>query len=542
MPLLSRYIVVFAVCTLLLVAGASRINGQDNLLKFERNKMSGDRSGSVSIIAKGGSEIIDRPFGNEPCPAANIGYNQAIHSIMSISDCPIGSGRYAEIFVFEGLAGQQISIRVQSTEMDPYIGLFSVDDESFQIEDDNGGGGANSLIETTLPADGYYIIAVTTVRGLPYGGYDITLDKTPRCTYTVSPATLQIPALGGNLDVSVTTDVGCYWTAVSNSRPHVGLINDGSMVNYDGIIRHYGHGTFTLTADLNDPGSTFTGSLTVAGQTIPLTQLALACTYALSQNSVSVSGAPQTLQLDVITQEGCPWTQINNNGWHNATNVSAGGLIRGPKSLSYFINNNSSAVTRVGTATIADLTFTITQAGLACTYSVPVNNIQVPAENPTGTFRVETQEFCTFGFNSGPTGYLVQFLVPVQYGPRDVTYVFQRNIEARPRVVNARLLAIEGTVSIPITLTQAGAASFPKTISGRVVSPTGMPLRNVVVTLTDDVGNKRYATTSSFGLYSFDAMTGYYYLLSAASKRYRFSTQGVFLQTDTGPTDMQALE
>lgn len=62
------------------------------------------------------------------------------------------------------------------------------------------------------------------------------------------------------------------------------------------------------------------------------------------------------------------------------------------------------------------------------------------------------------------------------------------------------------------------------TIGGRVTTPSGQNLRNVVVSLIDSNGVRRTATTSSFGLYSFDQVrTGEQYTMTVTSKRYRFS-------------------
>ncbi|MEQ1604198.1 MAG: cytochrome c peroxidase [Pyrinomonadaceae bacterium] len=61
-------------------------------------------------------------------------------------------------------------------------------------------------------------------------------------------------------------------------------------------------------------------------------------------------------------------------------------------------------------------------------------------------------------------------------------------------------------------------------ISGRVTTPTGLGLRNAVVVLTDVLGVKRTATTSSFGVYQFsDIPLGNSYTMGIASKRYRFA-------------------
>jgi hypothetical protein len=64
------------------------------------------------------------------------------------------------------------------------------------------------------------------------------------------------------------------------------------------------------------------------------------------------------------------------------------------------------------------------------------------------------------------------------------------------------------------------------TISGRVTTPGGAPLRNAVVTLTTGAGTARRATTSSFGVFTFEQVeAGPGYILTAGSKRYRFSPQ-----------------
>jgi hypothetical protein len=88
--------------------------------------------------------------------------------------------------------------------------------------------------------------------------------------------------------------------------------------------------------------------------------------------------------------------------------------------------------------------------------------------------------------------------------------------------------AIVGSIGDTIgTNTLQGSAyifSSDVTIGGRVTTPSGQNLRNVVVSLIDSNGVRRTATTSSFGLYSFDQVrTGEQYTMTVTSKRYRFS-------------------
>ncbi len=81
------------------------------------------------------------------------------------------------------------------------------------------------------------------------------------------------------------------------------------------------------------------------------------------------------------------------------------------------------------------------------------------------------------------------------------------------------------------------------TISGRVTTPSGQNLRNAVVTLIDSSNARRTATTSSFGLYSFDNVpTGGAYTMTVASKRYRFSARNVQITGNLTGIDFVGLE
>lgn len=63
-------------------------------------------------------------------------------------------------------------------------------------------------------------------------------------------------------------------------------------------------------------------------------------------------------------------------------------------------------------------------------------------------------------------------------------------------------------------------------VGGRVFTPTGQALRNVQVILTDSQNVRRTATTSSFGVYSFDNVRlGETHIITVTSKRFRFAPQ-----------------
>jgi hypothetical protein len=71
------------------------------------------------------------------------------------------------------------------------------------------------------------------------------------------------------------------------------------------------------------------------------------------------------------------------------------------------------------------------------------------------------------------------------------------------------------------------------TVSGRVLNSNGQGVRNATVVITDSEGNRRTATTGSFGFYTFeDVEAGGTYVIGVTSNRYRFASRVVNV-TDT---------
>lgn len=81
------------------------------------------------------------------------------------------------------------------------------------------------------------------------------------------------------------------------------------------------------------------------------------------------------------------------------------------------------------------------------------------------------------------------------------------------------------------------------TVSGFVFAPSGMALRFIVVSLIDQNGVRRTATTSSFGNYTFNnVQTGQTYTMTATSKRFRFAPQFVSVSGSLTNINFNGLE
>ena len=92
-----------------------------------------------------------------------------------------------------------------------------------------------------------------------------------------------------------------------------------------------------------------------------------------------------------------------------------------------------------------------------------------------------------------------------------------------------------------VTISGANASGF--VISGRVLMPDGRGLRNTSVSITDSNGIARTVTTSSFGYYSFEGVSGgQRYVIGVASRQYRFASRTVEVTDNLTDLDFVAQE
>lgn len=82
-------------------------------------------------------------------------------------------GTFADFYTFYGVAGQEVTVHLESNDFDAYLILF--DDTDTVIEDDNSGGGTNAFIRYTLPYTGNYYVVANTYQAGELGEYTLTL-------------------------------------------------------------------------------------------------------------------------------------------------------------------------------------------------------------------------------------------------------------------------------------------------------------------------------------------------------------------------------
>jgi len=208
------------------------------------------------------------------------------------------------------------------------------------------------------------------------------------CAYSLNETNYSFPAAGGGpRNVSVTTGSSCSWSAYAS---------DPSWITVTSGANGTGNGTASYTVAANTGTNSRTGTLTIAGRVYTITQDAAACTYTLSSASASAVAGGGSGSVSVTT--GCSWKAFSDAPWITVVSGASG---NGNGTVQYFVAPNSDITQRNGTLSIGGQTFTITQAGAACKYSVSPLSVNLGTDAGTGTFTVTAQTGCTWNATTG---------------------------------------------------------------------------------------------------------------------------------------------
>jgi hypothetical protein len=180
------------------------------------------------------------------------------------------------------------------------------------------------------------------------GGAALTISQAAvPCTLSISPAGQIVGAAGGGGTVTISTGDTCGWTAASN-RDWL-TVTSGAAGTGSGSV------SFSVAANT---GAQRTGALTIGSQTFTVTQDA-PCAFAIDPSSLTIGAAGSAGTLTVTTTASCGWSASSNNvDWLTVTSGSSG---TGSGQVAFSAAANS-GVERVGTITVAGLTFTLTQS------------------------------------------------------------------------------------------------------------------------------------------------------------------------------------
>ena len=238
----------------------------------------------------------------------------------------------------------------------------------------------------------------------PAPGPAVPLPPAPvPCTFQVAPTEFNDVSFSASpLQVDVTTQTGCAWSAASNTTWVT--ISSGT----DGI----GSGHIQLSVAENT-GAARSGTLVIAGKTVTVNQLSpqappppppppppVPCTFQVAPtefNDVGFSGT--SLQADVTTQTGCTWSSASNATW---VTISSGSTGTGSGRVQLSVAENTGA-TRSGTLVIAGQTVTVNQQSRpACAYTINPGSYNPSSTGGSIAVAVTTTADCDWAVTGNP--------------------------------------------------------------------------------------------------------------------------------------------
>jgi hypothetical protein len=185
------------------------------------------------------------------------------------------------------------------------------------------------------------------------------------------------------------------------------------------------------------------------------------CGYDISPTSQSHSSNAETGTVTINASPKCSWTATSNTDWATITFGDSG---EGNGAVTYSITANPSHKSREGTLTIAGQTFTITQEGIDCSYSITPTSQSHSSNTETGAVQVSASGDCPWTASSN-----INWTNIVSGGSGNgdgtVTYAIMENTGTTR----------EGTLTIAgqtFTITQAGKQSDPPPDADLVCSTT----------------------------------------------------------------------
>jgi hypothetical protein len=108
-------------------------------------------------------------------------------------------------------------------------------------------------------------------RGVEFKRDNEPLVSRPPCTYSLSSTSRSFGGGGGASSVSLLTQEGCNWTAKSNA----------SWISITSSLSGSGSARINFSVTQNTTSANRTGTMTIAGQTVTVTQYRFVCVKCL---------------------------------------------------------------------------------------------------------------------------------------------------------------------------------------------------------------------------------------------------------------------
>lgn len=268
----------------------------------------------------------------------------------------------------------------------------------------------------------------------------------------VSPTKIAVEHQGGSGTIEVAPGGHYTWTA----RPNNNWLSISATSGTDA-------GTITYSVAPYNEVATRSGTLTVAGKTVTITQTGRRMRLAASANSCDYQG--HVIPIVVEALSSTTWSAMANSPWLSIVDSDNGQNRKGGGNLSVAAAENPSYLPRTGTVTVGTETFTITQAGrstAALSFSVSPTASSASVNGANGLIAVTATPDLPWSAASGANWLTVAAALSSGAGNGNVVYSVSPNptMSARTGTISVTPEAKSGLAAKTHKVTQPAATSM----------------------------------------------------------------------------------
>jgi hypothetical protein len=216
-------------------------------------------------------------------------------------------------------------------------------------------------------------------------GNQTPVAPAPTCTFTVAPERLTVPHVVTRTSLAVSaSSSSCAWRADAQEE----------WLHLKGRDRGTGNGDVEVVIDENTERTTRSGTIAIAGQTVPVSQAAgPGCSYQVRPTAVSMQARGGRVDLDVETTGSCRWMATTTASW---IRVQRGAEGAGKGRVEVDVDTYDGNAARTGVVVVAGRDVTIAQDPARGVDAAMAGDIEdVAGKCPDLTLRLDGQTIRT---------------------------------------------------------------------------------------------------------------------------------------------------
>ncbi|MBB4637269.1 DUF4344 domain-containing metallopeptidase [Longimicrobium terrae] len=164
--------------------------GSNGRYVIRANSLQGNVTGAYTLAVRSAGG------GGQVASGSTIRQGQTVSGRLEASDPTLQDGSHYDIYTYQGQPGEEIVVRLESTDFDPFLTWGTLFGNQYQriAQDDDSGPGANAELRVRLDRSGTYAIQANSFGANESGAYTLRIDPASQVAQRTD-ATSRFPAV-----------------------------------------------------------------------------------------------------------------------------------------------------------------------------------------------------------------------------------------------------------------------------------------------------------------------------------------------------------